>query len=250
MTPFAGRGILLDIEGTISPLSYVREVLFPYARQHLPIALRGLWNDEAMPRICDELAVLHQSKNFHEWTGGDGMPPERRFKQTVQALLKLMDQDAKVGPLKEIQGLIWRNGFRDGTLRSELYGEVPRVLQEWKERHLGLRVYSSGSIEAQKQFFAHVNNGTTEGLNLTSMFSGFYDTTSGPKKEPSSYQVIANDWNLPAEQILFLSDIPAELDAAAKVGMQTGLLVRPENPPVPDNIPHPKLATLDDVRLG
>lgn len=250
MTPFAGRGILLDIEGTISPLSYVREVLFPYARQHLPIALRGLWNDEAMPRICDELAQLNKSPNFHEWTGGDGMPPERRFKQMVQALLKLMDQDAKVGPLKEIQGLIWRNGFRDGTLRSELYGEVPRVLQEWKARGLDLRIYSSGSIEAQKQFFAHVNNGSIDGLDMTRLFSGYYDTTSGPKKEAASYQSITRDWKLQAEQILFLSDIPAELDAAAKAGLRTGLLARPENPPVPDNFPHPKLATLDDVRLG
>ncbi len=249
MISFSGRGILLDIEGTISSLNFVREVLFPYARKHLSVALRNLWNDPAMPRIREELAKLKGSPSFEAWTGGPGMPPERRLAQMTSTLIKLMDEDAKVGPLKEVQGLIWRDGFRDGTLRSHLYPEVPRVLWEWKHRGLDIRIYSSGSIEAQKQFFMHIDNGTDAVSNLTGMFTSHYDTTIGSKKESSSYHKIAEAFQLPASQILFLSDSIPELDAARSAGMQTGLLCRPENPPLPDQIVHPRLNTLDDVHF-
>jgi enolase-phosphatase E1 len=249
MMNFSGRGILLDIEGTISSLSYVREVLFPYARQRLGVAVRNLWNDEAMPRIREELAHLHKSPDFNTWTGGPGMPPERRLKMMTDALHTLMDQDAKVGPLKEIQGLIWRDGFGEGTLRSHLYPEVPRVLREWKHRGLDLRIYSSGSIEAQRQFFMHVDTGTDTVSNLLPLFNGHYDTAIGSKKDAGSYQKIIKAVQLPASSILFLSDIAAELDAARAAGLQTGILCRPENPPLPDSVVHPRLHTLDDVHI-
>lgn len=249
MISFAGRGILLDIEGTISSLSYVRDVLFPYARKQLGVALRNLWNDAEMPRIREELARYHGSPSFEAWTGGVGMPPERRLNQTTQALVKLMDEDAKVGPLKEIQGLIWRDGFRDGVLKSQLYPEVHRVLREWQHAGKDLRVYSSGSIEAQKQFFMHVDTGNDSVTDLTGLFTGHYDTTIGSKKEAASYRKIADAYHLPAGKILFLSDIVAELDAAKTAGMQTGILCRPENPPLPDNVAHPRLHTLDEVHF-
>jgi enolase-phosphatase E1 len=247
MIKFACQGILLDIEGTTSSLNFVRDVLFPYARRNLPVALRNQWNDPVMAHIRESLAAHHGSKTFEEWTGGKGMPPEQRLRQMRDSLIALMDEDAKVAPLKDIQGLIWRTGYADGTLRSHIYPEVPRVLKEWKHFGKDVRIYSSGSIEAQKQFFKHVDNGTTDGADLTSYFRGYYDTTTGPKKEAQSYARIAAQYGLPAGQILFLSDIVAELDAAKAAGMKTGLMCRPENPPVIEKTDHPQLKTFDDV---
>ena len=250
MIKFACQGILLDIEGTTSSLNFVRDVLFPYARRNVAVALRNLWNDPAMARIREGLATHHGCKTFEEWTGGNGMPPEHRLKRMRESLIALMDEDAKVAPLKDIQGLIWRTGYADGTLRSHIYPEVSRVLKEWKHFGKDVRIYSSGSIEAQKQFFAHVDNGTTDGADLTPYFNGYYDTTTGPKKEAQSYTRIAAQYGLPTRQILFLSDIVAELDAAKAAGMQTGLMRRPENPPIVEKTDHPQLKTFDDVVFG
>ncbi|HQR07985.1 MAG TPA: acireductone synthase [Gemmatales bacterium] len=247
MIKFSGQGILLDIEGTTSSISFVHDVLFPYARRNLAVALRNLWGDPVMGRVRQGLAEHLGSKNFEEWSGGPGMPPESRLKQMHQALIKLMDEDAKFGPLKEIQGLIWREGYKDGTLRSHIYPELPRVLKEWKQLGKDVRIYSSGSIAAQKQFFKHVDNGTNDGADLTPYFKGYYDTTTGPKKEAQSYIKIVEQFGLPASAILFLSDVPAELDAARTSGMKTGLMCRPGNPPVPEKTEHPQLTTFDDV---
>ena len=250
MIKFAGQGILLDIEGTISSLTFVKDVLFPYARRHLVVALRNQWNDPAMDSIRESLAKLEGSASFEQWTGGKGMPPEDRLRRMRTAFLKLMDQDAKVTPLKEIQGLIWREGYADGTLRSHVYPEVSRVLREWKQQGKDVRIYSSGSIEAQKQFFQHVENGTADGANLTSFFNGYYDTTIGSKKAAESYTKIAAQFGLPPGSILFLSDVVAELDAARAAGMKTGLMCRPENPPLEGKTDHPVLQTFDDITFA
>lgn len=250
MIHFAGQGILLDIEGTTSSLHFVKDVLFPYARKHLSMQLRNLWNDDVMTRIRQGLADLYGKRDFEEWTGGKGMPPEQRLTQMRQCLLQMMDQDSKAGPLKEMQGLIWRQGYADGTLRSHLYPEVSRVLKEWKLAGKDIRIYSSGSIEAQKQFFQHIDNGTLSGADLTPRLSGYYDTTTGSKKDKDSYTKIAAMFELPADQILFLSDSVGELDAARAAGMKTGLMCRPENPPIEAETNHPVLYTFDDVVLG
>lgn len=249
MISFSGRGILLDIEGTISSLSFVRDVLFPYARKRLASSLRNLWNDPAMERIRQELATHHGSIDFDTWTGGPGMPPEHRLAHMRSAIYALMDADAKVSPLKELQGLIWRYGYLDGTLRSHVYGEVPRVLKEWKQRGMDIRIYSSGSIEAQKLFFQHVDIGRTTPADFTGYFTDYYDTTTGPKKEAASYTKIAAAFAMPAQLVLFLSDVTAELDAAREAGMKTGLLLRPENDPVTSAHDHPVLHSFDDVNL-
>lgn len=250
MIHFSGQGILLDIEGTTSSLHFVKEVLFPYARNNLSTHLRNLWNHADMSRIRQELAQQFGKASFEEWTGGKGMPPEHRLVQMRETLFELMDQDSKTGPLKELQGLIWKKGYDDGTLRSHIYSEVPRVLKEWKLAGKDIRIYSSGSVQAQMQFFQHVNNGTSAGADLTHRFSGYYDTTTGPKKEADSYRKIAGFFGLPAASILFLSDSVDELDAARVAGMQTGLVCRPENPPIEDDRKHPRLNTFDDIVLG
>ena len=152
--------------------------------------------------------------------------------------------------------LIWSTGsipmsqraklivLENGEMEAHVYPDVPPALQQWKELGLDLRIYSSGSIAAQKLFFGHCVAG-----NLLSLFRGHYDTTSGPKKESASYQQIVNDFNVPAGQILFLSDVPAELDAAAVAGLQTGLCQRPENPPLETSSSHPAFVTFDEIEV-
>jgi enolase-phosphatase E1 len=122
--------------------------------------------------------------------------------------------------------VIWDEGYRTGALRSHVFPDVPPALAAWREAGIRLRVFSSGSVRAQKLLFAH-----TEAGDLTPLFEGFHDTTTGPKREASSYTAIADAYGLPAGEILFLSDVREELDAAAGAGMRTGMLVRPGNRP-------------------
>ena len=137
-----------------------------------------------------------------------------------------MDGDVKATGLKELQGLIWQEGYAAGRLKSHVYPDVPPALRRWAERGLDLRVYSSGSVGAQKVFFAH-----TEAGDLLGLFRGHYDTTTGPKREAESYRRIAADMKMPPSAVLFLSDVPRELDAAREAGMRTALVVRPGNVP-------------------
>lgn len=247
MIQFAGKGILLDIEGTTSSVRFVQDVLLPYARRNLSVFLRYLWNDPAMPRIREDLAHFIGAESFEAWTGGLGMPPEARLAQLRQALLGLMDQGAKVGPLQDVQGLIWREGYQDGTLRSHVYADAVAKLKEWDQAGLDVRIYSSGSAEAQKVFFKHVDGGDDPSLDLTPHLQGYYDTGIGPKRESASYRKIAAAFGLPAGEILYFSDIPAELDAARAAGMRTALVWRPEDPPPDGPCDHPQVKSFAEV---
>lgn len=135
-----------------------------------------------------------------------------------------MSLDRKSTGLKALQGLIWDAGYRSGALRGHLFPDVPVALEAWREAGIRLRVFSSGSVHAQKLLFGHTEYG-----DLTGLFEGFHDTTTGPKQEAASYQAIAGAFGLPPEAILFLSDVRGELDAAAAAGLRTGLVVRPGN---------------------
>lgn len=247
MLPFAGKGILLDIEGTTSSLRFVHDVLLPYVRKHLSVFLRYLWNDPAMPRIREDVARLCGAPSFEAWTGGAGMPPEARLAQLRQALLTLMDRDTPAAPLQEIQGLIWREGYHDGTLRSHAFPDVVLCVKAWHEAGLDVRVYSSGNVEAQKMFFGHIDTGDEKCLDLTPQLKGFYDTTTGPKREPSSYRKLATAFALPPGEVLFLSDSPDELDAARDAGLRTALVRRPENPEPERPGEHPQIRSFADV---
>src|SRR5262249_37415562 len=134
----------------------------------------------------------------------------------------LMDSDAKATGLKALQGLIWQSGFESGEMKAHVYEDVPLALAAWNAAGKDVRIYSSGGVQAQKLFFGYTIAG-----DLLLQFRGHYDTTTGPKKEAESYRMIAADFGLPPDEILFLSDIVAELDAARAAGMQTGLVVRP-----------------------
>jgi enolase-phosphatase E1 len=198
--------ILTDIEGTTTPIAFVRDELFPYARMHLSEFLRA---HAARPDVA---AALAEAADL----AGD--------QPVLQALLGWMDQDAKITPLKTLQGLIWDDGYRQGRLTGRIYPDVPPVLRRWHEAGLRLYVYSSGSKAAQRLIFSHSDAGDLEPL-----FGGFFDTTTGPKRAADSYRMIARATGLPPEEFLFLSDIEQELDAAAEAGMGVCQLVRPQD---------------------
>ena len=237
MISFKGRLILLDIEGTVSPLAFVHEVMFPYARANVAAYLAAHLLDETVRSALEQMARDAGKATFADWcpAGSD----EASF--VVSQVGALMDADAKVTGLKLLQGLIWQEGFHSGALRSTLFADVPAALGSWRAAGKELRIYSSGSIHAQKLFFSH-----TEAGDLTPALSGYYDTGIGSKKESASYAAIAKDANLDAGEILFVSDIVDELDAAKVAGMMTALAIRPGNKPAPPN-DHPQITSLSDI---
>ena len=201
------QAILADIEGTTSSLSFVKDELFPYARTHLPEFVRQHQNEAAIKPLiadtCREAGI------------------ETDTEKAIIQLIDWLDQDKKITPLKTLQGLIWQAGYERGDLKGHLYQDVAERLKAWKEQGIKLYVYSSGSVLAQKLLFGH-----TEFGDLTPLFSGFFDTTIGGKKEPGSYLKISQQTGFPPHAILFLSDIKEELDAAKSQGYQTIWLVR------------------------
>lgn len=202
MGPIAA--VLTDIEGTTTPISFVRDVLFPYARARLP---------DWLPAHAQNPAVAHELAEIRKVAPG---APE------LDTLLHWIDMDAKTTPLKALQGMIWREGYASGELKSAIYPDVPPCLRAWHAADIRLYVYSSGSVEAQKLIFRYSDSGDLSGL-----FSGFYDTRIGTKRDAESYSHIAIGANLPPSELLFLSDVEAELDAAAAAGLRTCHIVRP-----------------------
>ena len=197
MLPIAA--VVTDIEGTTTPIAFVHKVLFPYARARLEHAI--VRPDAAA--IAAEVAQMVP-----------GVP-------VVDTLRHWMDEDAKVTPLKTLQGMIWADGYADGSLKGEVYPDVAPTLRRWVRGGLRLYVYSSGSVPAQKQLFGHSVDG-----DLTPHFSGFFDTRVGAKREPESYDRICIGIGVPTAEVLFLSDVEAELDAAATAGLRTCQVVR------------------------
>lgn len=217
--PTGVEAVLTDIEGTTTSISFVYEVLFPYAEARLEAYCSS---PDPAPGLAAALARLRQEHDKEADQGasvpafGDGAPYARH----------LMSLDRKSTGLKLLQGLIWDQGYRSGALRSHVFPDVPPALAAWSRSGVRLRVFSSGSVQAQKLLFGHTEYG-----DLAPLFEGFHDTTTGPKQEPASYLAIARDFALPPPAILFLSDVRGELDAAAAAGLRTGLLVRPGNRP-------------------
>ncbi len=202
------RAIVTDIEGTTSSIDFVKDVLFPYARTRLPAFIET---------HADKPDVQHW---LHEAAREAGLVSASR-QEIIALLLHWIDEDRKATSLKALQGLIWEDGYASGEFRGHVYPDVRKNLEKWREQGLALYVYSSGSVAAQKLLF-----GYSEAGDLTPLFSGYFDTTIGAKREADSYRRIAEAIAIPAMEILFLSDIEQELDAAAHVGMQTRLLLR------------------------
>lgn len=188
------RAVLTDIEGTTSSIAFVTDTLFPYARDRLAGYVAG--HPEQVAPLLDAVCAEEP---------GD----------PVETLLRWIDEDRKATPLKTLQGLIWAEGYADGTLKGHVYADAADALRRWHAAGLRLYVYSSGSVAAQKLIFGHSDQG-----DLTPLFSGYFDTVTGPKREPGSYRHIAGAIGLPPGEILFLSDNTREIDAARAAGLQ------------------------------
>lgn len=208
------KAIVTDIEGTTSSILFVKDVLFPYARASLADYVRNHLDDPQVKPLLDDVCKEVGS--------------ELSVEQIIAQLIQWIDEDKKVTPLKSLQGMIWEAGYRQGDFKGHLYPDTAANLKAWKDQGLDLYVYSSGSVYAQKLLFAHTEYG-----DLTPLFSGYFDTHIGGKKEQQSYDNIAAQLAIPANQLLFLSDIKEELDAAKAAGFETIWLTR-------DSVPDPQ----------
>jgi len=206
--------MLTDIEGTTSSISFVKNVLFPYARKALPGFVVEHGQQPQVRRWLDAVAVEI-----------GGACQDSLIAETLQGWI---DQDRKHTALKALQGMIWETGYRNGDFKAHLYPEVAAVLKGWHAAGLPLYVYSSGSVPSQKLFF-----GFSEGGDLTPLVSGWFDTEIGGKREADSYRRIVASIGVPANVVLFLSDVVEELDAAREAGLQTRLLDRLADYPLP-----------------
>ena len=222
------RAILLDIEGTTTPIAFVAGTLFGYARTHLQ---RHLEQHQASAALASIIDGLRDERARHEHAGEAvphwvEAPLSARLASAARYVEWLMDRDRKSTPLKELQGWIWEEGYRGGTLVGDVFADVPPALARWHARGLGIGIFSSGSVLAQQLLFRHSSAG-----DLTRFLGWFFDTTTGPKSDPTSYRRIAAAMSVSADAVLFISDVTRELDAARSAGMQTRLSRRPGNAP-------------------
>ena len=204
--------IVTDIEGTTSRISFVTEVLFPYAARELPAFIHARQHD---PDVADQLQACRQLMQ----------QSDASIEQISQQLLQWIAADEKVTPLKALQGMVWQHGYQTGAFTGHVYDDVVRQLQHWHSQGVKLYVYSSGSVQAQQLLFQYSDAG-----DLTPLFSGYFDTRIGAKRDISSYAAILQQLQLPPKQVLFLSDVTAELDAAAQLGIDTVQLIREGQP--------------------
>jgi enolase-phosphatase E1 len=202
------KAILTDIEGTTSAVSFVFDVLFPYAAKHLPEFVR---QHAGRADVAEQLAAVRRDSN----------EADADVERVIEILLGWIAEDRKATPLKALQGMVWEQGYQAGQLKGHVYPDAVEALKRWHQDGFKLFVYSSGSIQAQKLIF-----GCSEAGDLSPLFSGYFDTTSGPKREAHSYERITQAIGLEAAQIVFLSDIVEELDAARAAGMATCGLAR------------------------
>lgn len=202
------RAIVTDVEGTTSSIDFVHDVLFPYASNALPDFVRENRHDPQVAAILDDVRA-------------EAAEPEADSARLTEILLGWIAEDRKAPPLKSLQGHIWKHGYRSGDFTGHVYEDAARNLEQWSADGIGLYVYSSGSVQAQRLLFAYSDAG-----NLRDLFNGYFDTAIGHKREVAAYEGIVDEIGQDAGHILFLSDVTEELDAAAAAGMQTVQLVR------------------------
>lgn len=232
------RGILLDIEGVTTPIDFVHQTLFSYARSHVKTFLQQNWDLKEVVADREALRKEHES----DLKEGQNPPPlatdsrDAQLDSLVEYINWLIDRELKSirlkskvlksTALKSLEGKIWEQGYRDGALKSQVFPDVAPALERWRRAGLTISVFSSGSILAQKLLFAHAEAG-----DLTPFISNYFDTTTGPKTDPDSYRRIAAALELPPKEVVFLSDMVRELNGATEGGMQTMLCIRPGNEP-------------------
>jgi enolase-phosphatase E1 len=202
------RAVLLDIEGTTSSIDFVHKVLFPYAVRELPDFIRRNCREAVVAALLDDVR-------------SEANEADAGIEDIVGILDGWIKDDRKATPLKALQGMVWKKGYVDGDFKGHVYPDTAPNMRQWADAGIKLYIYSSGSVEAQKLIFGH-----SEAGDLRPLISGYFDTRTGHKREAASYRRISESIGLPAEQVLFLSDVVAELDAAASAGMKTTQLVR------------------------
>jgi enolase-phosphatase E1 len=239
------RVYLLDVEGTVAPISLVSEVLFPYARARLADFLGQCIGDAA---VLEDLLLLVQECQAETDANAPRIPKPRSIDSVgtpdfqVRALFYLdwlMEHDRKSTALKSLQGKIWKAGFESGELKGTLFADVPDALARWAGK-ARVMIYSSGSVEAQRLLFRYSTFG-----DMTPRIAGYFDTRTGPKRDRGSYAAIAAEGKASPGEMVFFSDVVEELDAARDAGCQTRLVVREGNAPVEDAKGHMAIDSLD-----
>lgn len=226
------RLFLLDVEGTIAPISLVTEQLFPYARAHFP---RFLQQHASEPGVVSDLTLLAEENTAETDAACPRFTTPDYWDEAVPYLLWLMDRDRKSTALKSLQGRIWKGGFENGDLKGTLFPDVPAALELWSANgHVA--IYSSGSVAAQLLLFRHSTFG-----DLTPLISGYFDTRTGPKTSQASYQSIATAMDVEPREILFFSDMVREVDSAREAGCHTRLVLREGNAPIEDAHGHRRI---------
>ena len=228
-TQFHCVAVVTDIEGTTGSIAFVRDVLFPYAQDHLTEFIARRRTDPDVAPALREAARLANE-------------PQAGEARILEILREWMRDDRKLTPLKTLQGLIWAEGYERGELSGHIYADAAEGLRRWHAAGVALYVYSSGSVAAQKLLFGHSLAG-----DLTPLFRGYFDTATGAKNDPQAYGRIAATIGTPPSQILFLSDREAELDAAVTAGWQVAWLARPDDVPPGAVSKYPAFASFDDI---
>ena len=229
------KAIVLDIEGTTTPIDFVHKTLFPFARARIAGFVQE--NFDGLKFELDQLAEEHEADAEYR--------TELRIESpnSVSDYLKyLIDQDRKSTPLKYIQGMIWQKGYELGDLVSPVFPDVPAAFKRWKDAGKSIAIYSSGSVLAQRLIFKY-----SDQSDLTPFIDKYFDTNTGPKRETDSYRKIAEELGLESNEVLFVSDIPAELDAARTAGMQTALAIRKGNAEITEDHSHRAIQSFDDL---
>lgn len=235
------RAVLLDIEGTTTPIDFVVGTLFPYAAANVDAFLDRQKDDIELKQILDHLQHQHRL----DAAGNSGPPPWEQTASQVdpQAAANyvrwLITRDSKITPLKTLQGKIWEEGYRRSELKGQVYPDVPVALARWRNQGKRVAIFSSGSVLAQQLLFKNSDAG-----DLSGYIEAYFDTTAGPKREPASYRKIAMMMRLAEGQMLFVSDVIAELDAARAAGMTTVQSLRPGISSSPES-PHPVARDFD-----
>jgi enolase-phosphatase E1 len=245
LTAAGVRTVLLDIEGTTTPVSFVYDVLFPFARRRVRRYLeRALSSDPELTEVLRRLRQEHAADeaNGHAPPPWTDRPPEAELASVVAYVEWLMDRDRKSTALKELQGKIWEEGYASGDLKGEVFPDVPGALARWTAAGIGVGIFSSGSVLAQRLLFEQSTAG-----DLRRFLRWHFDTTTGSKTDAGSYRRIADAIAVPPARVVFVSDIVKELDAAAEAGMQAILCVRSAAEPVSGAERYAVVRTFDEI---
>lgn len=243
------RALLLDVEGTTTPVEFVYRVLFPYARAHAAAYLRREGESAAcraaIAQLREERAkesgVVQDAGSGVAQGAGSGVAQDFSPAEILPYVFALMDRDKKSPGLKALQGLIWQDGYKSGELRGQVYLDVAPAFGRWRARGRDIYIYSSGSVLAQQLLF-----GSTDAGDLTRFLKGYFDTGVGSKTSPDSYRAISERVHIAPSEMLFVSDVVQELDAARTSGMRTALCVRSGDSPSGRDS-HPVIRSFDEI---